>query len=32
MSRSPDPVSAPDAYRATLLAALGDDDHGGPIR
>ena len=26
MTDSPDPVSAPDAYRASLLAALGDDD------
>ena len=26
MEQSPDPVSEPDAYRASLLAALGDDD------
>jgi hypothetical protein len=26
MVQSPDPVSQPDAYRASLLAALGDDD------
>ena len=26
MSQIPDPVSSPEAYRATLLAALGDDD------
>jgi hypothetical protein len=26
MDESPDPVSEPDAYRATLLAALGGDD------
>ncbi len=26
MDRSPDPVSQPDAYRASVLAALGDDD------
>jgi hypothetical protein len=26
MSRAPDPVSTPEAYRASLLAALGDDD------
>jgi hypothetical protein len=26
MEQSPDPVSQPDAYRATLLAALGEDD------
>ena len=26
MEQSPDPVSQPDAYRASLLAALGDDD------
>jgi hypothetical protein len=26
MSIDPDPVSAPDAYRQSLLAALGDDD------
>ena len=26
MEQSPDPVSQPDAYRASVLAALGDDD------
>src|SRR3954453_10090085 len=26
MSDSPDPVSAPDAYRTSLLTALGDED------
>jgi DinB superfamily len=26
MDQSPDPVAEPDAYRATLLGALGDDD------
>ncbi len=26
MEQSPDPVSQPEAYRASLLAALGDDD------
>jgi len=26
MEQSPAPVSQPDAYRATLLAALGNDD------
>jgi hypothetical protein len=26
MALAPDPVNEPDAYRATLLAALGDDD------
>ncbi len=26
MVEAPDPVDEPDAYRATLLAALGDDD------
>ena len=26
MEQSPDPVSEPDAYRASVLAALGDDD------
>jgi hypothetical protein len=26
MTDDPDPVSTPDAYRASLLAALGDDD------
>ena len=35
MVQSPDPVSQPDAYRASVLAALGDDDltvalAGGP--
>jgi hypothetical protein len=26
MSQNPDPVSTPEAYRASLFAALGDDD------
>jgi hypothetical protein len=26
MSQQPDPISSPEAYRASLLAALGDDD------
>ena len=26
MSQPPDPISSPEAYRASLLAALGDDD------
>ena len=26
MSQTIDPISSPEAYRASLLAALGDDD------